>query len=112
VIISTVLFLLPGAAIPKAGILDTAGIDKFVHVVLFFIMVVLWCLALRQKRDTSERKKLFIKIGTAALVYGISIELIQHFFIPHRSFDLIDLIADAAGSALGLVFCMSRYIKK
>jgi VanZ family protein len=39
-------------------------------------------------------------------------EFVQHYFIPNRSFDLGDIIADGAGSGLGGFLSVRLYIKK
>jgi hypothetical protein len=39
-------------------------------------------------------------------------ELVQRYFIPNRSFDGGDIIADGVGSAAGLVYSLKRYVKK
>jgi len=50
--------------------------------------------------------------AVAGITYGIVMEFIQKYFIPNRSFDIGDIIADAAGSLLGLIYSAWRYIKK
>ena len=54
----------------------------------------------------------FILIGILCLSYGIAIEYIQLYWVPHRSFDLGDIIADAAGAAAGVLYSIKKYIKK
>ncbi len=39
-------------------------------------------------------------------------EFIQKYFIPNRSFDIGDIIADGIGSAAGLLISLRMYIKK
>jgi hypothetical protein len=39
-------------------------------------------------------------------------EFVQKFFIKNRSFDLGDVIADAVGCGMGLIYSLKRYIKK
>lgn len=55
---------------------------------------------------------IFVFISLAAVAYGIGMEYVQKYFIPNRSFDKVDIIADAIGSAGGLIYCLLRYIKK
>ncbi len=38
-------------------------------------------------------------------------ELVQKYFIPNRSFDLKDILADGLGCVIGLLIS-GRYIKK
>ena len=40
------------------------------------------------------------------------IEFVQKSWIPNRSFDIGDIIADGAGAAAGVIYSFKRYIKK
>jgi VanZ family protein len=80
---------------------------------MFFLLVWLWCLALKPYyTNPVKRKKVFVQVFAAAVLYGIAMEFVQRYWVINRSFDTGDIIADAAGSALGLWFCVGRYIKK
>jgi len=57
-------------------------------------------------------KNIFLYLGIGWLMYGIGMEFIQKYFIPNRSFDVGDILADATGCAIGVLYSMSRYIKK
>jgi VanZ family protein len=112
-IISTVLLTLPGSAFPTENWLGKIWFDKWVHIGMFSIMVVLWCWGLLKLNfDTSGMKKNFILISVVWLLYGIGMEFIQKYFVINRSFDTGDIIADGAGCLAGLIFSLSRYIKK
>jgi hypothetical protein len=112
-ITTTILLTLPGSAIPKEDWLDRIWFDKWVHIGIFFTLVVLWNWALSKSIITAlKKKKYFIWIALGALVYGIAMEFVQKYFIPNRSFDTGDILADAAGCGVGLVYSISRYIKK
>ena len=39
-------------------------------------------------------------------------EYVQKYYVPNRSFDAGDIIADAVGSVLGTVYSIRKYIKK
>jgi len=41
--------------------------------------------------------------------YGIAMEFVQKYFIPFRSFDLGDIIADGIGCAAGYLFAIKRF---
>jgi VanZ family protein len=106
----TVLLLLPGSAFPEENFLTRIQFDKWVHVGIFTLLVVLFCWgSLRKQRGTKSR---FIKIAIAMLLYGIAIEFIQHYFIKNRGFELGDILADAGGCLIGYFFSSHRYIKK
>ena len=112
-IISTVLLTIPGSAFPKENWLDKIWFDKWVHIGMFAFMVILWCWAMLKIFSVDTRlKTLFIWIGLCCLIYGIGMEFVQKYFIPNRSFDEGDIIADVVGCTLGVLFSLGRYIKK
>jgi VanZ family protein len=112
-IISTVLLTLPGSAFPKENWLDKIWFDKWVHIGMFFIMVVLWCWSVFEL--LGRHKKLlefFILVTIVFTGYGIAMEFVQQNFIRNRSFDRGDIIADTIGCVAGLLFSRWRYIKR
>ena len=112
-IISTILLTLPGSSFPKNDWLSKIWADKWIHIGLFAIMVFLWCWAMLKIYTANKRLKvIFIEVGIAGLIYGIGMEFVQKYFIPFRSFDVGDIIADAAGCIIGVVYSISGYIKK
>ena len=104
-IIMNILFVLPGSALPKAGWFSDIQLDKWIHVGLFAVLVFLWCSAF-----TPLFKKIWIAL-VVAIAYGLLVEIVQKYWVPNRSFDLYDVLADAAGSVLGL-FVWLRVNKK
>ena len=114
-IISTVLFTLPGTDFPTEDWLDKIYFDKWVHIGIFCVMVVLWGLAWKSLKRSQVNQNLVKAFWTIAIIfigYGVAIEFIQKYFIPFRSFDFTDMIADAVGATLGAWYCTKRYIKK
>ncbi len=105
-ILCTILLVLPGSAFPKEDWLSKIWFDKWVHIGLFAVMVVLWCWGLQKKKQ-----KQYLLVPAAALVYGIVMEFIQQHFVVNRSFDTGDIIADAIGCFTGFTFSR-MYIKK
>jgi VanZ family protein len=112
-IFSTVLLTLPGSSFPKEDWLSRISFDKWVHAVMFAIMVILWCRAmLKTYTDTDKLKRLFLMFAVIWLGYGIAMEFIQLYFIKNRSFDAGDIAADALGCIIGYIYSRKRYIKK
>jgi VanZ family protein len=104
---------LPGATFPKKDWLDSIWFDKWVHIAMFAIMVVLWCRGLSvHKGGQVKTKRLFIIAASLCLAYGAGMEFVQEYFVSRRSFDYGDIIADGVGSVSGLVWSVMRYIKK
>jgi VanZ family protein len=101
----SVLFCLPGSVLPKEDWLSKIYFDKWVHTGFFVMLLLLWLWALM------PAKKEVVWFLLAAVVYGITVEIVQYYFIPNRSFDLTDWAADVTGSLIGL-WLWSRYIKK
>jgi hypothetical protein len=111
--ITTFLLTLPGSAFPEENWLDKIWADKWVHIVLFGLLVTLWCRGIaKRKIEKKLLAKYFITITIVAIVYGIGMEFVQRYLISNRSFDVIDILADAVGCIAGLIFCRRRYIKK
>jgi VanZ family protein len=101
-IICTWLFTLPGTVLPKEDFLDKIWFDKWVHIGLFTVLIFLVCTGVYKRK----------KHPSAGLVYGIIIEFVQKYYIPFRSFDVGDIIADGVGCFIGFAFASKRYIKK
>ena len=113
-IVCTILFTLPASAFPTdTWYTKIPMFDKWVHIGLIAIMAFLFCWGLFKKEESpKKRKRHFILTGIICLGYGIIMEFIQRYFIPNRSFDMGDVIADGVGSAAGVIYCFKRYIKK
>ena len=103
-VVATFLFCLPGQEFPHVNWLDKIHFDKFAHIGLFSIMVFLWILP-RESRinDKQMVMRIYLLIALAFVLYGICIEFIQLNFVPNRSFDVFDIVADAIGCAFGSV---------
>ena len=102
----SILFCLPGSSIPKDDWMDKIWADKWVHISIFSVLVFLWCLAL----DVTTFSRYIIML-IVSLLYGLLVEIVQEGFIPNRSFDPGDLVADFIGSITGILIWL-RYIKK
>lgn len=102
-IISFYLFTLPGENIPKINWFDKIYGDKIVHVGIFVLLVALFLLPWR-KASLDVLKRTALAIATVAIIYGIAIEFIQRNFIQNRSFDTGDILADAVGSLVPVIF--------
>jgi VanZ family protein len=114
VITCTILLTLPASAFPKERWYTKIPMfDKWVHIGLFAILAFLFCWGIIKKEiATSRWRSQFIQTGIICLLYGIAMEFVQRYFIPNRSFDIGDIIADGVGAAAGVIFCFKRFIKK
>ena len=108
----TILLCTPGSKLPKISWNEKLWLDKWAHIFLFLVLVFVWCRIFWRTTSTIRNKNIFIMITIFAVIYGIGMELIQHYFIPFRSFDYGDMIADAIGSIAGYFFSANRFLKK
>ena len=112
-IISIILLTLPGSVLPQENWLGKIWFDKWVHIGMFAIMVFLatWGFPKKKWNDLKKLRQNFMWIALSCLLYGIIMEFVQKYWIPNRSFDGGDIIADAAGCTLGLLYSLRRYKK-
>jgi VanZ family protein len=112
-IISVILLTLPGSAFPKEDWLSKIWFDKWVHIGMFLIMVILFCWGILSKEQfLQKRSQYFLLAAFICLAYGVIMEFVQDNFIPNRSLDTGDMLADAAGCFTGWFFAVKRFIKK
>lgn len=97
-----VLMCLPGRDFPSLGSwTELISLDKIIHVTVFGFMVFLFNRPfLHKSMEVSEKRQLYLRIALACALWGLTIEFIQHFWIPGRSMDLLDFVADTAGCML------------
>ncbi|RYZ26996.1 MAG: VanZ family protein [Chitinophagaceae bacterium] len=103
-VLISVLFFLPGSALPKEDWLGDIYFDKWVHCGFFVLLLLSW------RFYFPDDKKYSWVILLLALVYGFGVELIQHYLVANRSFDLLDVVADMAGAVAGIL-CWRWYKK-
>jgi len=112
-LILTILLCLPGSVLPKESWLDGIYFDKWVHIGLFGGLVFLWCgVSGKRKKFLKPVQQIFVWIALVGCVYGTAMEYVQKYFIPNRSFDVFDILADTIGSIAGLVVATRLLIKK
>ncbi len=107
-----VLICLPGSKIPTVETwLNDIYFDKWVHAALFGLLVFLFIYPIHKKMilPLQAKKKWAIKIAISAVIWGLTTELIQKFFIPGRSFDIFDLAANTAGILVAYNWCRIKY---
>jgi VanZ family protein len=108
----TVLLTIPGDSLPSESWFNIPHLDKYIHIFLFSVMTVLMSRWLLKKGIPYHRDKLYIIIcGLIALAYGIGMEYVQKYWVPLRSFDYTDIIADGVGAVLGIVITVFYYLK-
>ncbi|MEO8769436.1 MAG: VanZ family protein [Ferruginibacter sp.] len=115
------LVTLPGEDIPQpSGWFEWVNLiqfDKIVHIGIFCLLSFLFIRPIARSSSFSPKEKwsYFLKISLAVCIWGLTTELIQKFYIPTRSFDLVDWTADSIGALASLLFSrkvFAKYIKK
>ena len=108
-----VLICLPNKEIPKVGWLTDINFDKAIHVGIFGLLTVLFCWPFYNSSFANkERLQYFLKIAIATVIWGLATEFIQKFFVPGRSFDMLDWAADSLGALLAYWFCKKKFMKR
>jgi len=76
--------------------LEYLNADKAVHALFYLVFVLLYVFAFARSRF------IYIKSFVCAFSLGLFIETLQ-YFIPYRSFDILDIAANSLGAAFGLL---------
>ena len=87
--------------------------DKLVHFIFYFIASMLGGLFGREisKGRTSKAKVLVISL-VGLVLYGIVIEVLQSNMTTYRSGELMDVMANSAGTLLGTLLIWSVFSKR
>ena len=105
-IIILILCFLPGNTANKMSVFYFPYFDKIVHFVMYFIFSFVLFVDLTNNTRL-QKKQIFLIILLLSFIIGGIIELIQNYFIPMRSGDWFDLLADLTGSLMFVFF--SKY---
>lgn len=112
-VIILVLTLSPGVYIPQEFDWKLIREDLLAHFFVFAVLVFLMMQGFtRQHTNASLRSNAAVYAVVIAVVYGGVLEVIQGF-IPERSFDYFDMVANAVGSfsGWGAFTLMSKMLK-
>ena len=102
-IIILLLTMTPGENMPQTSLWDEIlSFDKIAHIFIFAVLVYLMIIGLRKQYSYVFLRQYALRTSLiTGIAYGLIIEIIQ-YYIPGRSFELADLLADSAGCFLGL----------
>jgi VanZ family protein len=107
-----VLICLPGSDIPSVSWLNIIYFDKMVHAGIFGLLCLLFCWPFRYLSiSNKERLHYFIKITLATIVWGLTTEFIQKYFVAGRQFDMFDWAADSMGALVAYIICRVKFVK-
>ena len=87
-------------------------IDKLVHAGLFGILAFLCIWPIGMSDFPRKRKNhIFVRIGIATSVWGLTTEFIQKYLVIGRSFEMADWASDTVGVILAVVFSNYFFLK-
>ena len=114
ILIIFIIMSLPGNKLPAENSFTYAfKVDKIVHILLFVMLSYTLLLYFKKSnKKYLKNKRVQIIAIILCIVYGIFLELYQKLFVPSRSFDIADILADAIGAIFGLLFFYFYTIKK
>jgi VanZ family protein len=96
---------IPGREFPDVSSWSFRGMDKVVHILLYFVFVILLIKGFQQQYSfTALRTPYFLWSILVAVLYGLLIEIFQATLFVDRSAELNDLLANTAGAVLGTIY--------
>lgn len=98
-IFTQIMLSIPGNLLEGTGMLHIPHLDKLAHIGLFGGLSLFWNLFLHYRNG--DGKKTFLLVVVPVSIYGVAIEFFQLYFIPNRSFDVYDIVADVCGAICG-----------
>jgi VanZ family protein len=112
-LITVFLFTLPGNAMPTVGWFNFPQRDKFIHHCLFFILGALFAIPVKYRTSSKQAGIIWLLlICLCCIGYGIAIEFIQKWWIANRSFEALDILADATGATAAFGYSYLKIIRK
>ena len=101
------LCLMPGDNLPSTSFLSFKGVDKLLHFTLYFVLLIFVGKGLVNYFDSSYSNNRIIVIAFLyCLFLGVGIEFLQSIFVPGRSGDFFDVLANATGASVGVVILL------
>jgi VanZ family protein len=102
-VLTAVLLTLPGNRFPKSHWFDIPYFDKWIHIGLFGLLCFLFTFPIQDFSIThSQKRNRFFLITLLGIGYGTMMEFVQKYWIPNRSFEGMDILADCTGCLLAL----------
>ncbi len=105
-----ILLCLPGSAFPSEDWFNKYYVDKIVHAFLFAVLVSGYILFIKHA-DLNDKKKLAIFVTVSACLFGLAMEFVQKYYIPHRAFEMLDFAADSVGAIIAYLLFRQKLSK-
>ena len=93
----TIAFFTPINELPNINSIN----DKLIHILLFAVLTLIWLLYYFIRNRALIFLKNVLAILLLCLIYGIIIEIIQHWLIVSRQADSFDILANTLGTLIG-----------
>ena len=101
-VLIALLSLTPGNEIPS-HVFSLIAFDKLMHWFFYGMLTHLWLVGLKKQYRYKQLKKYALYyVVPAAILFGISIELIQGAYIEGRYFEGWDILANMIGAGMGV----------
>ena len=94
---------LPGHDLDMDSWWATWHMDKVLHFLAFSTWGLAMSVALAKQRLFQKGSRFELVMMVGAAIFGTVLECVQGAYVPNRSADLADVVADVAGVALALL---------
>ncbi len=108
ILYSLLIFLISAMSNPPAPSFDLEWGDKINHAGAFGLMMLLAFRGLRWLYPDRRAGALALAGLLYCVLYGLTDEIHQSF-VPNRQCDIFDLLADATGASLGVLFILATH---
>lgn len=98
-LVTMALFFTPGNEFPEVNWFNKLYLDKVLHAGMFSFLAFLFIYP-RRKKDRVSKNLWITIILCCCTLYGLAVEVIQALFIPYRSGDVWDFVADLTGTLI------------
>ena len=100
-LVLSIFSLISIKSLPKLG---SSFDDKIFHIFAYTILVLLWYFTFYSLK---KAKPILIAV-CFSIIYGIIIEVLQGQLTIARSFDILDILANCIGIAIGTLFILMK----
>lgn len=104
----TVLCLVNTGSLEEIDVIELDGKDKIIHFSFYFVFTIAWYMFFKSRYGSNAKVKGLTFLF--AVFYGVLIEVLQYLFTSGRSADVMDALANSAGSAFAIA-CIWLYNK-
>ena len=89
-------------------VIAISNIDKFYHLIAYFVLTFSWLLTLKKSKYKYKYK---YKVLIACVLYGIILEVFQTTLTEYRAGEMLDFLANTLGGIIALG-AFSLFFKK